>query len=92
MARRFRPSGSRAPRRTPRHHQGSFYHHFENRDSLIIAALADWERSQTEAVIQRLDLIPDPAERLRAVMAAAIADRAGGGTADGLLSDASPRG
>jgi len=59
---------------------------------LIIAALADWERSQTEAVIQRLDLIPDPAERLRAVMAAAIADRAGGGTADGLLSDASPRG
>src|SRR5207249_2403584 len=53
-------------------------HHFENRDALIVAALEDWERSQTEAVIARVALIPDPAERLRAVMAAALADRAGG--------------
>jgi len=43
--------------------------------TLIVAALDDWEQCQTEAVIRRLDLIPDPAERLRAVMAAAIADR-----------------
>ena len=47
--------------------KGSFYHHFPNRDALIVAALEDWERSQTEAVIERLELIPDPAERLRAL-------------------------
>ena len=58
--------------------KGSFYHHFDNRDALISAALEDWEQSQTEAVIARLSLIPDPAERLRAVMAAALADRPGG--------------
>jgi AcrR family transcriptional regulator len=58
--------------------KGSFYHHFANRDALIIAALEEWERYQTEAVIERLDLIADPGERLRAVLAAAFADRAGG--------------
>ncbi len=58
--------------------KGSFYHHFPNRDALILAALEEWERSQTEAVIERLELIPDPGERLRAVLAAAFADRAGG--------------
>jgi AcrR family transcriptional regulator len=58
--------------------KGSFYYHFPNRDALIVAALEDWESSQTEAVIERLDLIPDPGERLRAVLAAAFADRPGG--------------
>jgi AcrR family transcriptional regulator len=58
--------------------KGSFYHHFENRDALIVAALEDWERAETEAVIARVQLIPDPAERMRAIMAAALADRAGG--------------
>ena len=58
--------------------KGSFYHHFPNRDALIVAALEDWERSQTEAVIERLELILDPGERLRAVLAAAFADRSGG--------------
>jgi hypothetical protein len=43
-----------------------------------MAALEEWERSETEAVIQRMQLITDPGERLRAVMAAALADRAGG--------------
>jgi AcrR family transcriptional regulator len=57
--------------------KGSFYHHFQNRDALIVAALEEWERQQTEAVIARMALIPDPAERLRAIMAAALADRAG---------------
>jgi AcrR family transcriptional regulator len=58
--------------------KGSFYHHFPNRDALIVAMLKAWERSETEAVIARLELIPSPAERLRAVMAAALADQAGG--------------
>jgi AcrR family transcriptional regulator len=57
--------------------KGSFYHHFRNRDALIIAALEDWERQQTDAVIARMALIPEPRERLRAIMAAALADRAG---------------
>jgi AcrR family transcriptional regulator len=58
--------------------KGSFYHHFLNREALVVAALEDWERSQTEAVIDRLQLIPDPDQRLRAVLAEAFADRAGG--------------
>lgn len=68
--------------------KGSFYHHFENRDALITAALEDWERAQTEAVIERLDLLPDPAERLRAVMASALADRPGGVRDVALLGSA----
>jgi AcrR family transcriptional regulator len=68
--------------------KGSFYHHFENRDALIVAALEDWERAQTEAVIERLELIEDPAERLRAVLAAAFADRDGGGRDAALFASA----
>jgi AcrR family transcriptional regulator len=68
--------------------KGSFYHHFPNRDALIVAALEDWERSQTDAVIERLDLIADPAERLRAVLAAAFADREGGVRDAALLAAA----
>lgn len=68
--------------------KGSFYHHFENRDALIAAALEEWERAQTEAVIERLGMLPDPAERLRAVMAAALADRAGGVRDAALLGSA----
>src|SRR5437016_3090882 len=58
--------------------KGSFYHHFASRDALIVAALEDWDASQTEAVNARLELNPDPADRLRAVIAAAFADRPGG--------------
>ena len=68
--------------------KGSFYHHFPNRDALIVAALEDWEVAQTEAVIARLDLIADPGERLRAVMAPAFADRAGGVRDAALLAAA----
>jgi AcrR family transcriptional regulator len=57
--------------------KGSFYHHFANRDALIVAALEDWERRQTEELIPRMELIPEPAERLRAIIAAAFADRRG---------------
>ncbi|HEY8166404.1 MAG TPA: helix-turn-helix domain-containing protein [Gemmatimonadaceae bacterium] len=58
--------------------KGSFYHHFRNRDALIAATLESWEREQTETVIERLRLIRDPRERLRAVMKAAVTDRSGG--------------
>jgi AcrR family transcriptional regulator len=68
--------------------KGSFYHHFENRDALVKAALDAWERSQTEEVIARLQLIADPSERLRAVMIAALTDRFGGLRDAALLSSA----
>jgi AcrR family transcriptional regulator len=57
--------------------KGSFYHHFANRDALILAALEGWEWQETEALLPRFELIPDPAERLRAILAAAFADRTG---------------
>jgi AcrR family transcriptional regulator len=68
--------------------KGSFYHHFASRDALISAALAQWESEETEAVISRLQLIPDPSERLRGVMAAALGDRAGGVRDAALLASA----
>lgn len=68
--------------------KGSFYRRFENRDALITAALEEWERLETEAVIGRLELISDPAERLRAVVASALGDRAGGVRDAALLGSA----
>src|ERR1043165_5052884 len=44
--------------------KGSFYWHFVNRDALVEAALALWERDRTEAVIAAMDAEPDPARRL----------------------------
>jgi AcrR family transcriptional regulator len=52
--------------------KGSFYWHFKNRDALIRAALEEWERSRTEAVIEELELEPAPAERLRKLLEAAF--------------------
>jgi AcrR family transcriptional regulator len=49
--------------------KGSFYWHFENRDALIQAALELWERRSTDAVIEYLDEEPDPARRLRMILA-----------------------
>lgn len=49
--------------------KGSFYWHFRNRDALVMAALDEWERRLTEAVIERLERSSDPAERLRHLMA-----------------------
>jgi AcrR family transcriptional regulator len=44
--------------------KGSFYWHFHDRDALLAAALDEWEQTGTEGLIQRLDEIPDPRERL----------------------------
>jgi AcrR family transcriptional regulator len=44
--------------------KGSFYWHFRTRDELLAAALAEWERKGTGGLIERLDAIDDPRERL----------------------------
>lgn len=47
--------------------KGSFYWHFPSRDALLEAALARWEAYEQEAVFGKLEAIPDPRERLRAL-------------------------
>lgn len=44
--------------------KGSFYWHFADRDALLRAAFALWEKSWTEAIIERLDKESDPRSRL----------------------------
>ena len=43
--------------------KGSFYWHFKDRGELLAAALAQWEHA-TPALIESLDAIDDPRERL----------------------------
>src|SRR6266581_6890306 len=46
--------------------KGSFYWHFENRDSLLTAALAHWEEQYTAAVTaENIRAAADPVHRLR---------------------------
>jgi AcrR family transcriptional regulator len=46
--------------------KGSFYWHFENREALVAAALADWEESHTAAVIAEIEAASsDPLQQLR---------------------------
>lgn len=54
--------------------RGSFYWHFTDRDELLRAVLAQWERGATEAVIEQLARVADPRARLRALFETAIAD------------------
>jgi AcrR family transcriptional regulator len=56
--------------------KGSFYWHFANRQALLESALATWEREETEAVIEAIDLLDEPQERLDVLI--------------GLVLDASP--
>jgi AcrR family transcriptional regulator len=52
--------------------KGSFYSHFSTRDELIDAALQSWEHSHGQAELDRFDAIDDPAERLQALLHAAV--------------------
>jgi AcrR family transcriptional regulator len=45
--------------------KGSFYWHFKDREELITEALATWEREDTDAMIEEMNEISDPVERLR---------------------------
>jgi AcrR family transcriptional regulator len=48
--------------------KGSFYWHFPHRDALVGAALQRWEASRTQDVIAGVEVEPDPAGRLRALL------------------------
>ena len=54
--------------------KGSFYWHFSNRDALLAAALARWERSDTHNLIARIETLTDPYERLRELFRASSRD------------------
>jgi AcrR family transcriptional regulator len=54
--------------------KGSFYWHFRSRSDLLAAALETWEREATDAIIARLADLPDPVERLRLTLTAAMED------------------
>ena len=52
--------------------KGSFYWHFESRETLVEVALREWERLGVDAVIEALAGEPDPAARLRKLFATAL--------------------
>jgi AcrR family transcriptional regulator len=56
--------------------KGSFYWHFASRDALLEAALADWERTDTEDVIALVAAEPDPTTRLHTLLTVAVGGRA----------------
>ena len=58
--------------------KGSFYWHFQNREALLRAALARWERKETDDVLARIGETADPYERLvKSFMAVNSSYRAG---------------
>jgi AcrR family transcriptional regulator len=52
--------------------KGSFYWHFTDRDALLEAVLAHWERVETEAVIALGDAEPDLLARMRTLLTLAL--------------------
>lgn len=48
--------------------KGSFYWHFADRDALLVAALAQWEREHTDDVIALVETEPDVPARLRLLL------------------------
>jgi len=69
--------------------KGSFYWHFVDRAELIGATLVLWERRETLEVIERIQAIADPRERLRALGADAYARAAHGNAHAAVLAAAS---
>jgi AcrR family transcriptional regulator len=62
--------------------KGSFYWHFDDRAAVLEEALAVWESSLTDAVIDELQRVADPLERLRRLLLLAF----GGGIAGRLAT------
>jgi AcrR family transcriptional regulator len=53
--------------------KGSFYWHFADREALLAAALARWEHSHTERVIDAVEDVRDPRERLARLIGRVLA-------------------
>jgi AcrR family transcriptional regulator len=68
--------------------KGSFYWHFKDRSALVEAALAEWERRDTDQLIERASIIDDPRERLKWLFHVVFADEAAVGIDTALLADA----
>ena len=68
--------------------KGSFYWHFTNRSALIDAALAEWERRDTDQLIERASEIDDPRERLRWLFRVVFSESGAVGIDTALLADA----
>lgn len=57
--------------------KGSFYWHFESREALLVALLAQWEGAGTDAIIATVEATRrEPAERLRLLMHTVFAESA----------------
>ncbi|MFD2416452.1 TetR/AcrR family transcriptional regulator [Amycolatopsis pigmentata] len=52
--------------------KGSFYAHYRNRDELIAAALAEWERSHGDEGLAEFAAITDPEQRLRELLTTVV--------------------
>ena len=69
--------------------KGSFYWHFADRGALIAATLELWEQRETTAVIERIEAIDDPRQRLVALGRGAYAGAARGNAHASILAAAS---
>ena len=58
--------------------KGSFYWHFASRQALIAAALELWEQRATVDVIEQLQSIVDPVDRLRTLFESSFGDAVDG--------------
>ncbi|MGA5410234.1 TetR/AcrR family transcriptional regulator [Streptomyces lavendulocolor] len=68
--------------------KGSFYWHFTGRDALVEAALARWEETSTERIIEATEARPDPEERLRSLFLAVMTEAVNDPLEVSLLADA----
>lgn len=69
--------------------KGSFYWHFADRAALIAATLELWEQRETTEVIERIQAIEDPRERLSALGRGAYAGAAHGNAHAAVLAASS---
>ncbi len=69
--------------------KGSFYWHFADRAELVAATLELYEQRETTEVIDRIQAIPDPRERLTALASYAYAGAAAPNAHAGVLAAAS---
>jgi AcrR family transcriptional regulator len=68
--------------------KGSFYWHFKDRSALIEATLTEWERRDTDQLIERASHIDNPRDRLLWLFRVVFSDTAGVGIDVALLADA----